>query len=178
MGQLLIVAAGAAQTLATDELEPLGLSPRAWGVLSTLAESGPLTQIELATATATDRTAMVYLLDDLEKRSLVKRVRNPADRRSFVIHLTSAGSRIRKHVAAGLAERADTLLKPLDARERRQLIELLTRIADHWEELSSGATTPKTARPARALKALETLSEAGKPQAGRPATEAKGSRSP
>src|SRR5207245_1773915 len=91
VGQLLVVAAGAAQTLATERLEPLGLSPRAWGVLSTLVESGPLTQIELATATATDRTAMVYLLDELERQGLVERMPNPGDRRSYLIHLTRQG---------------------------------------------------------------------------------------
>src|SRR5262245_59251001 len=82
VGQLLFVAQQAAQALAIERLEPLGLSPRAWGVLSTLAESGPLTQIELATTMAIDRTAMVYLLDDLEQRALVERVRSPQDRRS------------------------------------------------------------------------------------------------
>ena len=107
VGQLLVVTAGAAQALATERLEPLGLSPRAWGVLSTVVESGPQTQIELATATATDRTAMVYLLDELEGRGLVERRPNPDDRR---------------RAAAGLAKQADTMLTPLDAAERHQLI--------------------------------------------------------
>src|SRR5438477_640782 len=44
IGQLLVLAAGAAQALAGERLEPFGLSPRAWGVLSTLVESGPPTQ--------------------------------------------------------------------------------------------------------------------------------------
>ena len=88
IGQLLFVATQAAQALATEQLRPLGLSARGWGVLSTLAESGPLTQIELATALAIDRTAMVYLLDELEQSGLEERVRNPDDRRSFLIHLT------------------------------------------------------------------------------------------
>src|SRR5438046_9392684 len=88
VGQLLFVAAQAAQALATERLEPLGLSPRAWGVLSTLVESGPMTQIELATTLAIDRTAMVSLLDDLEARGLVERVRNPTARRSFPPPLT------------------------------------------------------------------------------------------
>src|SRR5947209_15667593 len=91
VGQLLFVAAQAAQTLAEERLEPLGLSARGWGVLSTLVESGPLTQIDLATALSIDRTAMVYLLDELEERGFVERVRNPADRRSFLIHLTAKG---------------------------------------------------------------------------------------
>jgi len=75
VGQLLFVAQQAAQALAIERLEPLGLSPRAWGVLSTLAESGPLTQIELATTMSIDRTAMVYLIDELEAQTLVERVR-------------------------------------------------------------------------------------------------------
>ena len=130
VGQLLAVAAGAAQALAAERLEPLGLSPRAWGVLSTLVESGPLTQIELATATATDRTAMVYLLDELEGRGLVERRSNPADRRSYLIHLTSAGARIRQRAAEALAEQVETLLRPLDLSERRQLVELLGKVVD------------------------------------------------
>ena len=112
-------------------------------MLSTLVESGPLTQIDLARATATDRTAMVYLLDGLEERGLVERVRNPDDRRSFLIHLTATGARARQEAAGGLARQADTLLRPLSVAERRQLVELLTKVADHWDEL----TEAKAARP-------------------------------
>ena len=138
VGQLLFVAQQAAQALAIERLEPLGLSPRAWGVLSTLVESGPLTQIELATTLSIDRTAMVYLLDDLERQGLVERVRNPADRRSFLIHPTAQGEQTQRKAAAALGGAAETLLQPLDAAERRQLIDLLAKIADHWQELSAG----------------------------------------
>jgi len=137
IGQLLFVATQAAQTLATEQLQPLGLSARGWGVLSTLAESGPLTQIELATALAIDRTAMVYLLDELEQSGLVERVRNPDDRRSFLIHLTGDGQRAQRNAATALAGAADTLLLPLDPEERGLLRALLTRIVDHWQALSS-----------------------------------------
>jgi DNA-binding MarR family transcriptional regulator len=137
IGQLLFVATQAAQTLATDQLQPLGLSARGWGVLSTLAESGPLTQIELAIALAIDRTAMVYLLDELEQSGLVERVRNPDDRRSFLIHLTGDGQRTQRNAAAALAGAADTLLRPLDPEERGLLRTLLTRIVDHWQALSA-----------------------------------------
>jgi DNA-binding MarR family transcriptional regulator len=168
VGQLLVVAAGAAQALATERLQPLGLSPRAWGVLSTLVESGPQTQIELANATATDRTAMVYLLDELEDRRLVERRPNPEDRRSYLIHLTAQGKKTQRNAAAELAKQADTLLTPLDAAERRLLIELLKRIADHWDELNTGAVTKKGARPAQALTALQNLADAAEHEGPRP----------
>jgi MarR family transcriptional regulator, lower aerobic nicotinate degradation pathway regulator len=159
IGQLLAVAAGAAQALAEERLGPLGLSPRGWGVLSTLVESGPLTQIELAAATATDRTAMVYLLDELEERELVERRRNLDDRRSFVIHLTPSGRRLREQAAAAVAEQTKTLLRPLSASERRQLIDLLTKVADHWQELHE----VDVARPAQALRALNRLADTAEP---------------
>jgi DNA-binding MarR family transcriptional regulator len=106
-------------------------------VLSTLVESGPLTQIDLANATGTDRTAMTYLLDELERRGLVERVRNPGDRRSYLIHLTPAGERLRAKAAADLTEQADRLMEPLSEAERSQLVDLLTRVADHWDELNT-----------------------------------------
>jgi DNA-binding MarR family transcriptional regulator len=137
IGQLLFVATQAAQALATEQLQPLGLSARGWGVLSTLAESGPLTQIELATALAIDRTAMVYLLDELEDSGLAERVRNPDDRRSFLIHLTGEGQRTQRQAAKALAGATDTLLRPLDPEERDLLRTLLTRIVDHWQALSA-----------------------------------------
>ena len=67
IGQLLTVAAAAAQSLARERLRPLGLTPRGWAVLSALAEGGPRPQIDLAAATGTDRTVMTYLLDELER---------------------------------------------------------------------------------------------------------------
>src|ERR1700749_807500 len=137
VGQLLFVAQQAAQALAIERLEPLGLSPRAWGVLSTLAESGPLTQIELATMMTIDRTAMVYLLDDLEERKLVERVRSPQDRRAFLVHLTHGGRDAQRRAAAALDGAAETLLTPLGEADRRHLIDLLSRIATHWQQLSA-----------------------------------------
>src|SRR2546430_12039524 len=132
IGQLLTVAAAAAQSLARERLRPLGLTPRGWAVLSALAEGGPRPQIDLATATGTDRTVMTYLLDDLERQELIERVRDPSDRRSYQIHLTRRGEETQRRVASGLGAQADALLKPLDARERRMLTDLLARIADGW----------------------------------------------
>jgi DNA-binding MarR family transcriptional regulator len=147
VGQLLFVVQQAAQALAIDRLAPLGLSPRAWGVLSTLTESGPLTQIELATTMSIDRTAMVYLLDELEERSLVERVRHPQDRRAFLIHLTAAGQDVQRRAAAALAGAADTLLTPLDPAERVHLVDLLGKVAAHWQQVSAGQQEPASGGP-------------------------------
>jgi DNA-binding MarR family transcriptional regulator len=140
VGQLLFVAQQAAQALAIERLEPLGLSPRAWGVLSTL------TQIELATTMSIDRTAMVYLIDELEAQTLVERVRSPQDRRAFLIHLTQSGRRAQRKAATALAGAADTLLTPLDAAERRHLVDLLAKVAAHWQQASASRQNPGTSQ--------------------------------
>ena len=155
IGQLLTVAAAAAQSLARERLRPLGLTPRGWAVLSALAEGGPRPQIGLATATGTDRTVMTYLLDDLEGQGLIERARDPSDRRSHQIHLTRRGEETHRKVASGLAAQADTLLKPLSASERQQLTDLLARVADGWA-IREG-TLAQAARSREALAALDTL---------------------
>src|SRR5438309_2396927 len=148
IGQLLTVAAAAAQSLARERLRPLGLTPRGWAVLSALAEGGPRPQIDLAAATGTDRTVMTYLLDELERQNLIERARDLSDRRSYQIHLTRRGEETHRRVASALAAPADTLLKPLDATERRQLTDLLARVADGWA-LRAG-TPAGAARPSQA----------------------------
>jgi DNA-binding MarR family transcriptional regulator len=164
VGQLLFVAQQTAQALAKERLEPLGLSPRAWGVLSTLAESGPLTQIELATTMSIDRTAMVYLLDELEEQSLVERVRHPQDRRAFLIHLTAGGQEMQRRAAAALAGAADTLLTPLNPAEREHLINLLGQVAAHWQQVAAVQQDPGAgeARPSAARAEPRTLAGAGR----------------
>src|SRR2546430_7056699 len=155
IGQLLTVAAAAAQSLARERLRPLGLTPRGWAVLSALAEGGPRPQIDLAAATGTDRTVMTYLLDELERQNLIERARDLSDRRSYQIHLTRRGEETHRRVASELAVQADTLLRPLDAPDRRQLADLLTRVAD-GRALREGAMD-RPPRSSQALAALETL---------------------
>ena len=163
IGQLLFVAAQAAQSLAADRLERLGLTPRGWGVLSTLVESGPLTQIQLATGMAIDRTAMVYLIDDLESAGLVSRVRSPKDRRAFAIHLTAAGRSKQRKAAAEMGQAALTLLAPLDGAEQLMLRGLLARVVDGWQSgRQRGGPLPASARDRRGIR----IRRAGHPATG------------
>jgi predicted ArsR family transcriptional regulator len=113
-----------------------------------------MTQIELATTMSIDRTAMVYLLDELEQQGLVERVRHPQDRRAFQIHLTADGQDAQRKAAAALAGAADTLLTPLDATERHHLVDLLAKVAEHWQQ---EAAPHKPATPRRTRLCLRHL---------------------
>jgi DNA-binding response OmpR family regulator len=86
--------------------------------------------------------AVRHLLDELEERSLVERVRHPQDRRALLIHLTAAGRDVQRRAAAALAGAADTLLSPLDPAERVHLVDLLAKVAAHWQQVSAGQQDP------------------------------------
>ena len=58
-----------------------------------------------------------------------------------------------------LAKQADFLLQPLAAAERKQLIDALTRIADHWETHAAPSAHETRPRSARALQALQQLAD-------------------
>jgi MarR family transcriptional regulator, transcriptional regulator for hemolysin len=120
----------ASHTLATEQtaaLERLGISPRSYCLLTT-AMGGEHTQSELAQKVGLDKTTMVVTLDELEATGLAERRPSPDDRRARVVVVTDAG---RRKVAEGreIVEgiQAD-VLAALPARERKVLVDALSRL--------------------------------------------------
>src|SRR5438046_9978863 len=62
-------------------LEPFGLRPRHFGVMTVLDARPGTTQQDLADHSRVDRSSMVAVLDELESRGLAERRPDPADRR-------------------------------------------------------------------------------------------------
>ena len=110
-------------------LAPLGLSVQLCGVLNLLAE-GPISQQELGEQLNIDRTTVVELIDDLEGQGIVVRRRNPADRRSYALHLTPKGRAAQKRAAAAFDAVADEYFSTLPAAERKALADMLRRLID------------------------------------------------
>jgi MarR family transcriptional regulator, organic hydroperoxide resistance regulator len=75
------------------ELADLGLRQAEINVLAQLQPGRPRSVGELAAATGQRSSTLTGVLDRLEKRRLVRRRVNPADRRSFTIALTAGGER-------------------------------------------------------------------------------------
>lgn len=109
-------------------LRPMGIDPRHFGVLSFISEGGAFSQQQIARQVCCDRTTMVSIVDDLERRGLAKRTVDPGDRRKYAVCLTEKGKRVleRARKLAGQAENA--YLAALSAQERRQLIGMLQRL--------------------------------------------------
>lgn len=98
-------------------------------MLSHLAANEGQSQQALGVALGIHRSAVVALVDDLERRGLAERRRDPADRRAYTLYLTPGGRELLAELERVADEDEAELLTGLDAPERSRLITLLQRLA-------------------------------------------------
>ena len=78
-----------------------GLTPTQLGVLEALLHLGPLGQRTLGDKLLTSGGNVTMVIDNLERRALVRRERRDDDRRNVVVHLTPQGRRLIGRVFPG-----------------------------------------------------------------------------
>ena len=123
---LLYRAVAAVDRTHAAELAPYKLSLGQFQALSVLHRvQEPVTMGELAELLSVRRANLTGLIDTLARRSLVQRVLNPHDRRSFLVEITPAAEAL----LAGFLPRhwryLNTLTGGLSSEELRQLAQLL-----------------------------------------------------
>src|SRR3954447_6440873 len=123
-GYLLRAAFMRASAVVARRFEP-GSHPRDAGVLIALEAEGPASQQELAERLNVNRTVMVKLIDSLEARGYVTRLRNPDDRRAYALHPTPAGREALLEMLPRMREAEAELAGALSAAEADRLRELL-----------------------------------------------------
>ncbi|MFD8481786.1 MarR family winged helix-turn-helix transcriptional regulator [Kitasatospora sp. NPDC059673] len=111
-------------------LEQHGLRLRHYAILRYLATVDGARQRELADRVGYDPSAVVALLDDLQRLGLAERRADPADRRSRIVVLTDGGRELLRTTDGDSRRVTDDLLQPLDAADRATLLALLRRLAD------------------------------------------------
>ncbi|MEU9173413.1 MarR family transcriptional regulator [Streptomyces sp. NPDC048420] len=111
-------------------LQESGLRLRHYAVLRYLVGSEGALQRELSTRLGYDPSAIVGLVDDLEKLGLTERRPSPDDRRSKIVVLTEDGRAFLRGTDEAGRRVTNDLLAPLDAAERETLQALLLRVAD------------------------------------------------
>ena len=113
--------------------EQLGLHPYHHAILIALGEGSHETQGSIADALGYDRGQLVGLLDELERRGLVERRRDPQDRRRHLVSLTADGKRMLSGLNKVARENEDAFLDPLTDAERETLHALLLKLAEKHE---------------------------------------------
>jgi DNA-binding MarR family transcriptional regulator len=110
---LLVKVGQVSYRMAETALAPLGLRIRHFSVLQGLADVGPLPQAELGRYLRIDPATVTAALDQLEARGAVVRERDAADRRRYVVDLTTAGRELLARIATAFDEAERTLAADL-----------------------------------------------------------------
>ena len=109
-------------------LGELDITPGLFGVLVIIDANPGLKQTELAKATHLDRSTVVSVIDNLERRALVERRAAASDRRSNSLHLTADGKTLLKRLKRLVAEHEQRIKENLSETEQATLVRLMRKI--------------------------------------------------
>jgi DNA-binding MarR family transcriptional regulator len=130
-----------------DEVCCEGLSQRQCAILRTLVAQEGARLSDLATSSGITPSAMTRVLEKLEARGLVERVRGAqADGRAAMVRITPAGRRTRKQLDALMRERTSRIMQSLPAKRRSQVLEALHFLNDAIESAGCCALNAPVAR--------------------------------
>jgi DNA-binding MarR family transcriptional regulator len=122
---------------ARDPVSGASVTERQALTLRQLDPVDPVMVTELADFLGVTASTMSLNLKRLEVAGLVRRTRDPADRRVMNVLLTDAGVRVRDSTQRVDPERVAALLDRLRPEERSRVVKALARLADAADELRS-----------------------------------------
>jgi DNA-binding MarR family transcriptional regulator len=96
--------------------------------LAMVVRFGPQTQQDLARLTAQHPAGVSRIVDDLEARGLVRRIRGAHDRRTIRVEPTAAGRALFDRVDPDAIRALDRALSPLGTRDRQAFFRALGKI--------------------------------------------------
>lgn len=134
---LLAYHGGITETVIRRSLAATGLTPRHTHTLMQLAQ-GPVNQKALVEALDVDPSVLVALLNDLEGDELVRRRRDPADRRRHIVEITPEGAARLKKADSALDTVERALFADLSERDLDALRRILGKMRTSPEDFTCG----------------------------------------
>jgi MarR family transcriptional regulator, 2-MHQ and catechol-resistance regulon repressor len=124
----LVRAAGSVSGRVEAHLAEIGLTVSQFGVLEALLHLGPLYQKDLAKKILKSTGNITMVVDNLEERGLVERVRDEEDRRHYSVRITGQGSHLIKSFFPGHVEGIVKAMSILSAAEQDELGRLCKKV--------------------------------------------------
>jgi DNA-binding MarR family transcriptional regulator len=109
-------------------LEPFGITPFHYLVLCCLWQEDGLATSGIAEKLQQLGATLTGVLDRMEERGMVRRERDPQDRRIWRVWLTEEGKSLREVLPPIAAEALEKFLTGVSARDRERLSKILARI--------------------------------------------------
>jgi DNA-binding MarR family transcriptional regulator len=115
------------------EIEPHGILAAQWSVLRILWDIEGLTQVELAERMRVEKASLTGVVEGMERRGLILRVRNEDDRRKINITLTAQGRRLKSQLLPHAAKINRKATRGMTDAETSQLRGLLAKLIQNLE---------------------------------------------
>jgi MarR family 2-MHQ and catechol resistance regulon transcriptional repressor len=125
-----------------------GLTISQFGVLEVLYHKGPLCQSDIANKILKTTGNITMVIENLSRKHYIKRVRDPHDRRYYIVHLTEKGRALIEEIFPAHVERIHACFSSLNASALHEFAEHCLAIgrnapnSDESSVLSSGKKRP------------------------------------
>lgn len=121
-------ATNAVQADLAAALAPFDLRIATFSALVLIVENPGLSQSQLAEALAVERSNLVVIVDDLERRALILRNPVPGDRRTYALTATLAGRRLCDKALVAAEAHEERLMAGLSGKDRAAIISAMELI--------------------------------------------------
>lgn len=117
-----------------------GLTTSQFGILDALYHLGPMHQKDLGEKLLKSDANTTTVVDNMEDQQLVRRERDPEDRRCYLIHLTEKGRDLFGSIFPDHVDRILEVFSVLSAEEQETLIRLCKKLGTHDPDLDVSDT--------------------------------------
>jgi DNA-binding MarR family transcriptional regulator len=142
--RLYLVASLVSQGLSRIYVDRYGIGVPEWRILVTLGQFETMTAKAVGAHSHMHKTKVSRAVGALERRKLIARRENRADRREAFLSLTPAGRAIYRDLAPGALEFARRLFETIDPADRCAFERAITRLTE--QSMISTAAGPKTVK--------------------------------
>lgn len=136
IGSLLGITFRKLSFLLQQRLKPYDITPEQWAVLYHIGHTNGSIQKDIAERSGKDRSTTTRIIDHLEAKELIYKKTGVNDRRSFLVYTTEKGRQILEATTPIEQGVTDDVKQCMTEEELNTLMELLTRINHHADQLT------------------------------------------
>lgn len=123
------------RTLFTRKISPHAIGPSQAGFLTLLSEGDPVRQDELVSMSGVDKAIGTRVVRKLMNAGYIRRMRDPADHRAYLLSLTAEGARMKPIILEVYDSINESLFQGFTEEERDMACNLLDRMIENLRRI-------------------------------------------
>jgi DNA-binding MarR family transcriptional regulator len=123
------------RTLFTRKISPHAIGPSQAAFLTLLSAGDPMRQDELVSMSGVDKAIGTRVVRKLMEAGYIRRMRNPADHRAYLLSLTAEGARMKQIILEVYDSINESLFQGFTDEERDMACNLLDRMIENLRRI-------------------------------------------